>query len=751
MTTITLQEYLERIEDLIEENQFSDAISHCRNVLETYPRHIDTYRLLAKALLEQHDYDGAADLFQRVLSADPNDFIAHVGLSVIRNEESQTDDALWHLERAFEIEPYNAAIQDELRRHYAQFSDMAVDRIPLTSGALARLYIKGELYQQAVQELRQALQQTQDRVDLEVLLAEALWRNDQRIDAEEVCLNVLQKLPNCILVNAILSEIWLQTGRIGESQKYLQRLQDLTSLDRARLDLDTAVGRAFRTDGAPPLPESIELEYKGDLDGTPALTVSAKGPSAEWMSEVTFDAEMGEQFEYGRDSEVVHESPSGMHSYDWMADVNDDLTTAEELPVETDWFMDETQAQEASSDWFAEIAGDTPADKAAVDDFNLLFGEDNDLSIAPAASDDVDADWFVGQADQALPAEETALPEWLNDLVAEPDTVDMDEDSLQLAAGEGWFADDDDETLAPEAAEGIPDWLSDLADDLPIESVPEAEDAFDTDQAVEQPVHDSGWLIDPHAEDSWDEGEYSAEDVPDWLQDNIGFGEPETPESIAVESESETAVYDDTPDWLRQQTGLLSADEPDDDLDDWFTDVPEAVPEPAKLEAKGSLLTNWLMTDADEEVVEPAANEVAAADEMAAEDDWLAALDEAGWDEQPMSTAAEAPFTAVSLDDLEQTTPDTLTSDLDSDWLAEAAGDNMLDEWAESDWLADFAGEGRGSSASAPQFPTQSLEELDISEEDEIPDWLLPDSPAELGEVEAVTMGDKEKDRKSVV
>jgi tetratricopeptide (TPR) repeat protein len=81
MTTISLQEYLERVNTLIDEGQLTEAVAHCRNILETYPRHIDTYRLLAKALLEQHAYEDAADLFQRILSADPNDFISHVGLS----------------------------------------------------------------------------------------------------------------------------------------------------------------------------------------------------------------------------------------------------------------------------------------------------------------------------------------------------------------------------------------------------------------------------------------------------------------------------------------------------------------------------------------------------------------------------------------------------------------------------------------------------------------------------------------------
>lgn len=118
MTTIALHKYHEQIDKLLNDSHYDLAVEHCRHILQQHPQHIATYRLLAKALLEKNDYAGATELFQRILSADPNDYIAHAGLAVIYKEEDVVSQAIWHLERAYEIEPYNAAIQHELRSLY---------------------------------------------------------------------------------------------------------------------------------------------------------------------------------------------------------------------------------------------------------------------------------------------------------------------------------------------------------------------------------------------------------------------------------------------------------------------------------------------------------------------------------------------------------------------------------------------------------------------------------------------------------
>ena len=79
MTKVSLRAYNREIEGLIEHGQrLDEAVAHCRHILKTYPKHLETYRLLGKAHLEAKRYDQAVDIFQRVLLAAPEDFVSHV-------------------------------------------------------------------------------------------------------------------------------------------------------------------------------------------------------------------------------------------------------------------------------------------------------------------------------------------------------------------------------------------------------------------------------------------------------------------------------------------------------------------------------------------------------------------------------------------------------------------------------------------------------------------------------------------------
>ena len=157
MTKVPLRVYNREIEEAINQKQIEEAIAHCRHILKTFPKHIETYRLLGKAYLESQRYGNAGDIFQRVLSSIPDDFISHIGMSIIREDEGNLDAAIWHMERAFESQPYNTAIQGELRRLYGQRDGIEPAKIRMTKGALARMYAKSDLYDQAIAEIRSSL------------------------------------------------------------------------------------------------------------------------------------------------------------------------------------------------------------------------------------------------------------------------------------------------------------------------------------------------------------------------------------------------------------------------------------------------------------------------------------------------------------------------------------------------------------------------------------------------------------------
>ena len=182
MSKISLRAYNREIETLIERGHTEEAIAHCKYILKSYPKHLNTYRLLGKAFLETQRYSEAADILTRILSVIPDDFVAQIGMSIIREDEGNLDAAIFHMERSFEIQPSNAAIQDELRRLYGRRDGIEPPKLRLTRGALVRMYARGELYRQAIAEARAAIKEDPQRLDLEIVLARMYYQTNQKAE-----------------------------------------------------------------------------------------------------------------------------------------------------------------------------------------------------------------------------------------------------------------------------------------------------------------------------------------------------------------------------------------------------------------------------------------------------------------------------------------------------------------------------------------------------------------------------------------
>jgi len=161
MTKVPLRIYNHEVESLIEQEHNDEAIAHCKHILRVFPKHLDAYRLLGKAYLEGHHHNEATDIFKRVLMASPDDFISHVGMSIIRDDEGKLDETIWHMERAFEAQPSNAAVQGELKRLYGRRDGIEPPKIRMTRGALAHMYVQGELFPQAIAEIKSVLAEGQ--------------------------------------------------------------------------------------------------------------------------------------------------------------------------------------------------------------------------------------------------------------------------------------------------------------------------------------------------------------------------------------------------------------------------------------------------------------------------------------------------------------------------------------------------------------------------------------------------------------
>ena len=263
MAEIPLRTYVEQLDNLIERKQVDEVIAHCRHILSIYPKHLDTYRMLGKALLEKGRHGDAADIFQRVLSVMPDDFISHVGMSIVREDEANLDAALWHMERAFESAPSNGAIQQELCRLYGRRDGVVPAKARLTRGALARMYVQGGLYVQAEAELKAALAGEADRIDLMTKLADVYWQTDQPAEAAQTSAAILQKLPYSLEANRILVNVFRVQGRPGDAVVYRQRLEALDPYEAFADPAATGAGAA-RVD--PAKVQVARLDYVAGME-----------------------------------------------------------------------------------------------------------------------------------------------------------------------------------------------------------------------------------------------------------------------------------------------------------------------------------------------------------------------------------------------------------------------------------------------------------------------------------------------------
>ena len=472
MAKVSLRAYNREIEAMIDRSQLDEAIAHCHHILKTFPKHLETYRLLGKAYLEYKRYGDAVDVFSRVLVAVPNDFVANVGLSIIRDEESKLDDAIWHMERAFEVQPSNSAIQGELQRLYARRDGVAPPRIRMTRGALAHMYVQGELYPQAISEIKNVLKEDAGRSDMQALLARAHFKSGQKNEAVEVSSALLRRYPYCLEPNRVLAEI-LGADKPENAKAYRQRVIELDPY-AAHIN-----GSFFQPNDAPDMAVMLDhLEWNGQpadnqADWRDSRSISLEGERArdeqpDWLRGASRDTtptvrpqpEPAPVFEATLPpAQPADEIPDFLRAAGWGESTG---AFDEGKPA----FAEEPAAPSGSSlaqgdlpDWVKAMAPKQEAQPAAEEEMPDWINKIGPASVAAASAAATpkpgDADW-LGAFGQ--PASEQ--PDWLKGLGGEePQAAPPTADQPDWLKG---F----DSTPAPASSEQ-PGWLKGIGDETP--------------------------------------------------------------------------------------------------------------------------------------------------------------------------------------------------------------------------------------------------------------------------------------------
>ncbi|MGB9737215.1 tetratricopeptide repeat protein [Chloroflexus sp.] len=212
MATISLQDAYTQARTFLEANQIEQAIGLTQHILTYHPDNLEAQRILGEAYLAQRDLSAAIATFEQVLQADPENIPAHVGLGMAYEWQGRLDKAIAEFEQALEIRPDMPELRAQLVRLYTEAWGSEHAALRLSRSGLARLYARGYMLPQAINEFKHFIAEHPERLDAWVGLIEALWRHSQLDEAAETCRKALQLSPHLLKAHLVLGTILLQKG-----------------------------------------------------------------------------------------------------------------------------------------------------------------------------------------------------------------------------------------------------------------------------------------------------------------------------------------------------------------------------------------------------------------------------------------------------------------------------------------------------------------------------------------------------------
>ena len=227
MPNSSLRAYLQRIETWIEESKVDKAISQSAYLIQQFPKNLNAFQVLSKALLQKQDFNNADKVFDIILQIEPDDFVSHIGKSIISEFNHSLYSAIEHMKYAFEIQPSNEGLQSELKRLLLANDGIEPNKILLTRGALIKMYLKGKLYQQAISEARIGISENPQRIDYKIAMAKSFFESGDLIQAVETCVDIISVLPYCLPANQILDQVLTKNHTTNNNGFYHTRLVEI--------------------------------------------------------------------------------------------------------------------------------------------------------------------------------------------------------------------------------------------------------------------------------------------------------------------------------------------------------------------------------------------------------------------------------------------------------------------------------------------------------------------------------------------
>ncbi|NCC31496.1 MAG: tetratricopeptide repeat protein, partial [Chloroflexia bacterium] len=445
MATMSLQAAYDQARNYLEANQVDQAIGVAQQILDHFPENLEAHRVLGEAYLAGRQFDQAEAAFSRVLFVDPESIPAHVGLGITFERQGKIELAVAEFEQALEIRPDMPELRGQLLRLYTDLWGAEGATLRLSRPGLARLYAKGHMLPQAIQEFRGVLEEHPDRFDAYVGLAEALWRDGQEEAVVELCEEILARRPEVLKANLLLGYILLAGGDPA-GQAYWHRAQALDPYELvAHALFDPMPGIVGPELVVPAWDEAVWLARRDQAEASPEAPLSEE-PDAVFAQAappvepvVTADEVLPELPPSSPVSDFDDEDDLLASLLAMDAGLAEEAAFAEESGVTPFSFEEQPLLSESVAPSDAEPS---PSAFASTEDVapveHVAPVTDDDVNLTPFSLDDLGlSDDEIAQLEAAVPTEE-ASPVTEDDVDLTPFSLDdlglSDDEIAQLAA-----------------------------------------------------------------------------------------------------------------------------------------------------------------------------------------------------------------------------------------------------------------------------------------------------------------------------
>ncbi|HEY4033828.1 MAG TPA: tetratricopeptide repeat protein [Ktedonobacteraceae bacterium] len=219
----TLRDSFQETEDAISSGRVDTALANCQSFLASFPESLEAQRLLGEVYLAQGRLEEALHAFDWVLTNDPENVLAYCNRAMVSERMSDVDTALDCYQQAYELSRGNGQIREEFTKLSARVGQQG---FVFSRAGLARLYVRGDLLSQAVQEWEAVLTATPERLDARTGLLETYWREGSLDHVEELATQILQGVPGCVKALLLLAHVTASKD-MARAQALLRQVEAL--------------------------------------------------------------------------------------------------------------------------------------------------------------------------------------------------------------------------------------------------------------------------------------------------------------------------------------------------------------------------------------------------------------------------------------------------------------------------------------------------------------------------------------------